>query len=390
MENYWGVALAQIVLDLLGCILLADTVKRIVPGKLAIPAALATLFLALLCPFTASYAVAPLTETVTLFTIALALWALVRFGECPSWMNALIFTIAVSGAALLRPDGALVAVTLVPAMVAGILRVRAREETHKPGVAHGIRMAAVCLVLAILPFAVWTGRNWAVFHVFQPLAPRYANEPGEDVHEGWIRWIRSWCLDFNCTSQVYWPVPGSALIIDALPANAFDSPVQRQETEALIREYNDGGMALTAPIDARFAQLANERERAHPLRSRILLPLGRLTDMWLRPRIENLPIDADWQVYENHDTETIFSWFYVFLNLAFLAAAAGGILLRTRYWPWMLLYFLLRSALLATVEAPEARYTLECFPMLFVLGGVFLAWLGNWGANRLDQRNGRR
>jgi hypothetical protein len=40
----------------------------------------------------------------------------------------------------------------------------------------------------------------------------------------------------------------------------------------------------------------------------------------------------------------------------------------------MLAYFLLRSALLTTVEAPEARYTLECFPMLFVLGGIALAW----------------
>jgi len=33
----------------------------------------------------------------------------------------------------------------------------------------------------------------------------------------------------------------------------------------------------------------------------------------------------------------------------------------------------LRSALLLTVEAPEARYTLECFPMLFVLGGAAIA-----------------
>jgi hypothetical protein len=38
----------------------------------------------------------------------------------------------------------------------------------------------------------------------------------------------------------------------------------------------------------------------------------------------------------------------------------------------MLAYFLLRSALLMTVEAPETRYTIECFPMLFALGGVAL------------------
>jgi hypothetical protein len=41
----------------------------------------------------------------------------------------------------------------------------------------------------------------------------------------------------------------------------------------------------------------------------------------------------------------------------------------------MLAYMLLRSALLATVQAPEARYTIECFPMLFALGGIAL-WAG--------------
>jgi hypothetical protein len=36
---------------------------------------------------------------------------------------------------------------------------------------------------------------------------------------------------------------------------------------------------------------------------------------------------------------------------------------------------LLRSAMLLTVAAPEARYTLECFPMLFAAGGVALSGL---------------
>jgi hypothetical protein len=36
----------------------------------------------------------------------------------------------------------------------------------------------------------------------------------------------------------------------------------------------------------------------------------------------------------------------------------------------MLLFILLRCALLATIEAPEPRYTLECFPMLIALAGV--------------------
>ena len=44
----------------------------------------------------------------------------------------------------------------------------------------------------------------------------------------------------------------------------------------------------------------------------------------------------------------------------------------------MLAYLVLRSALLATVEAPETRYTIECFPMLFALGGVALYRFTNW------------
>ena len=38
----------------------------------------------------------------------------------------------------------------------------------------------------------------------------------------------------------------------------------------------------------------------------------------------------------------------------------------------------LRSGLLMTIEAPEARYTIECFPMLFALGGVALYRFTCW------------
>jgi hypothetical protein len=56
----------------------------------------------------------------------------------------------------------------------------------------------------------------------------------------------------------------------------------------------------------------------------------------------------------------------------------AGVCLRPRYWPFMLAYFVMRSALLADIEAPEARYTIECFPMLFALGGIALYRLTNW------------
>jgi hypothetical protein len=367
MENYFSASVIQIVLELLGCLLLADSVRRLAPAVAKNAAALATLALAALCPFTASYAAAPLTETPTLFVIALALWAAIGFRERQNWTNALLFTFAITSAAFLRPDGALVGVALAPALF--VSRVCTREI---------LRKALVCLLLALAPFVAWSIRNWTVFHVFQPLAPRYATEPDEDIHAGWQHWIKSWCSDFSCTYDIYWSVPDEEIDLSKIPAQAFDSPQQYQQTAALIADYNSGGMVLTRSLDARFGQLAQQREQAHPLRFHLGLPLLRTANMWFRPRIENLPIDFDWQVYKNHKGQTIFSWAYVGLNVLFLLLGLGGLLLRPRFAGAMLAYFVLRSALLTTIEAPEARYTLECFPMLFVLGGLALAaiWKG--------------
>jgi hypothetical protein len=376
VENYNAVILVQIAMELAGCVLLARFAERVAGQHRGRAAAQATLWLAALCPFTASYAVAPLTETATLFAIALALWAMSTFDEgsrflaLPQWGSALAFTFAVSFAAMLRPDGALVGVALTPGLLLGL----------RPTIGNGavpvkrlLRMGAVCVLLAVLPFAMWTVRNWRVFHVFEPLAPRYATNPDEPVNPGWQRWVKTWCLDFVSTYQIYWNVPDGPFDVSKLPARAFDNAAQRAETEALAAAYNENGQDLSPTIDAGFARLAQERVKADPLRFYLWLPLGRMADMGLRPRVENLNIDLDWWVYAHHHDETIFSWSYAALNALYLLLGVVGLCLRPKYWKWMLLYMVLRGALLMTLEAPEARYTLECFPMLFVLGGVAIA-----------------
>jgi Dolichyl-phosphate-mannose-protein mannosyltransferase len=382
IENYFAVCCVQIVLELAGSLLLADFARRaartVRPGdkRFASRAGWATLWLAVLCPFTASYTAAPMAEAPTLFTLALAMWAMARFCGRPRWASALMFTFAVTWAALLRPDGALAGVAFVPAMV-----VAARHRGPKES-ARLARMAIVCVLVALAPFVAWTARNWRVFHVFQPLAPRMATDPGEDAQPGFERWVQTWCLDFNSTYDIYWNVPDDTLDVSKLPARAFDSDAQRAETVAVVEQYNAAGYNLTPAVDAGFARLAQERIAAYPVRYYVWLPLGRVADMWLRPRVENLPIDLDWWVYGHHRAETRFSWFYAALNAAYLLLAAVGLWLRPRFWKALLAYMVLRSALLLTVNAPEARYTLECFPMVFALGGVALAagmssrWLG--------------
>lgn len=253
-----------------------------------------------------------------------------------------------------------------------------------------VRMAVVCALLALAPFAVWTSRNWRVFHVIEPLAPRLATDPGESTNPGWERWVKSWCLDFISTYEIYWNVPGDKLDVSELPGRAFDTPAEYAETAALAENYNSQGMTLTPGIDAQFEQLAEQRIAAHPWRYYLWLPLGRVTDMWLRPRVENLNIDLDWWVYRHHHAETEFSWGYAGLNALYLLLAAVGLSMRPRFWGALLAYLLLRSLLLSTVQAPETRYTLECFPMLFVLGGVALArWMDSGYLSKLKAVLGR-
>jgi len=362
MENYDAVVYVQIALELAGCLLLAGFVRRIASSKAKGGAGMCTLWLAALCPFTAAYAVAPLTETTTLFAIALALWALARFHARPGWGSALWFTFAVCFAALLRPDGALVGLALAPALLVGLKRGAISRRKLA-------QMGLVCVLLALAPFGAWTWRNWRVFHVIEPLAPRYANDPGETWYPGWQRWVKTWCLDFVSTYDIYWNVPGGPFDLSKLPGRAFDSSGQYAETAALAKAYDDNGQDFTPGIDAGFARLAEERVAAHPLRFYLWLPLGRMADMWLRPRVENLPIDLDWWVYAHHNAETRFSWAYAGLNAVYLLLGLAGFCLRPKFWPWMLAYMVLRSGLLMTIEAPEARYTLECFPILFTVGG---------------------
>src|SRR6185437_278088 len=97
MEHYHAVMYAQTGIDLGTCLLIAAFTRRIWNAK----AGWWALWLAALCPFTANYAAVPLTETLELFSIALALYALARFLENPGWGWAALEAAAWSYAALL-------------------------------------------------------------------------------------------------------------------------------------------------------------------------------------------------------------------------------------------------------------------------------------------------
>src|SRR5665213_3564048 len=93
IDHYTIVLLLQTAIDLCTCLLVAGFAARMVSRR----AAVATLYLAALCPFTANYVSSPLTETPTLFCIALGLYALTYYVERPGytgWFWALAFSIS--------------------------------------------------------------------------------------------------------------------------------------------------------------------------------------------------------------------------------------------------------------------------------------------------------
>jgi hypothetical protein len=278
--------------------------------------------------------------------------------------------LALSGAILFRPDGVLLAAVVVP----GIW-----WYTRRRGKNVGVRAALACGLLAILPLVPWTIRNYRVFHVFQPLAPRYANDPGEDPLPGYVRWTKTWLAEYMSSPEVYWRGDDIAIDIHMLPSRAFDSAEEYRQTDKLISDYNVD-TTITPELDARFAALAQQRIGRNPFRYYVALPLARVADMALRPRTELLSdaLPGRWWEWSKHPVGSLIAFSYGLPNAALLVVAATGFIRRRVPFAAMLGgYIALRCVLLATMENADPRYTMEWFPILIVAAAVAVAGRGN-------------
>ena len=341
------------------------------------------LWLAALCPFTANYAAVPLTEVWAIFFTALSSLFLIvviaraaglsSLGTWPItgnnyWMAASLAGVVVGLGTLFRPEAPLLLVTAFLALVFFLLR---RGE---------FRLLVFTVVLmtfaAALPLVPWTIRNAVTLHEFQPLTPKDTNLPGELDPKGFMAWERTWLYRVRDCYLVPWKLNDAEIRLDDIPSTAFDTPEERDRVAAVLDTYNEE-LTLTPEEDAVFAQLARERTARHPLRTYLWIPLRRAVRIWFTPRIELLPVSGNVfplrYMREEDPVDQRITIKLFFLNILYVALGLWGAW-RLRKFPaaravvtFFLLYILLRTAFLTTLETPEPRYVLVCFPALIAL-----------------------
>jgi 4-amino-4-deoxy-L-arabinose transferase-like glycosyltransferase len=377
VNNFRAVLLLQLLFDLGTCFLVADLARRLYSER----AAKAAFLLAALCPFLANYSAAALTETLEIFFTALALnFAVQGLANLENASSSLLRTpvrssptwlacgLSIAACILLRPDGGILYGAFAIYFFLLFLRsLRSARTAHSDAPRSlPILVAGILLTLgAFAPLVPWTLRNFHTMHRFQPLAPRYANDSDERVVPGFNRWTKTWMADYTSVEEIYWKLPSEPIDTTLLPRRAFDSPEQQRQTEQLFAVYNQEH-DLSPELDARFAVLAATRVRSAPLRYYLWLPALRIADMWLRPRTELLPSDPRWWEFNDDTLWLSVSILFGLINLLYVAAALLG-LLRSRTFfgiGLFILFLTLRSLFLGTLENPESRYTLECYPIL--------------------------
>jgi len=387
---------AQAFVDLLTCVLiatLAATLSLMVnergPAGRVFSAAL---WLAALCPFTANYAAVPLTEAFAAFFTAAALLPLCLLAGRPrnngwlfikkNWrfLNNFAYLAALAAflvgiGTLFRPEAPMLLVA--GWIVLGIVLVSQHEA--KRWVLTVVGTALVCAI----PLVPWAVRNAVTLHEVQFLAPKNSNLPGELIPYGFMSWEKTWLYRFRDVYLVPWKLNDEVIRVEDMPARAFDTPEERDRVAGILEPYNND-LTLTPEEDRAFGELARQRTARHPLRTYLWLPLARAVTMWFTPRIELIPVSGtvfplrqSWQDDKIDQSVTVGLFL---LNIAYIALAIRGAL---RLWRrsgaarpavgLLVVFIVLRTAFLTTLETPEPRYVLVCFPAIVALAARVFA-----------------
>jgi 4-amino-4-deoxy-L-arabinose transferase-like glycosyltransferase len=384
-----AIMIVQAVVDLATCVLAALIAARLAPARKRKLVTIIALWLAALCPFTASYSAVVLTEVLATFftTLALLIFAFVLSDPdlqrpldsfdgksllCSvGWL--LFGGIIVGVGTLVRPEAPLLLVA-----VGLVLVVRWRRRGDWSKLVLAVSWMAVGLLIPLTP---WAARNARTMGRIEFLAPRFAETNGDFIPRGFYEWTRTWMTKFGEAYLVPWKLDKAPIRVDTLPDSAFDSAAERARVARLLSQYN-GDLDMSPVLDREFAQLARERTARRPLRTYFFIPVSRAGMMWFTPRIELLPYSGKlWppgEYWRGNPTDFGVTLGYGVLNCIYLALAIVGAW-RCRKHPALALFvtfIVIRTAFLTQLQTVEPRYVVVCFPMILAIGAVAFAIRG--------------
>jgi hypothetical protein len=390
-----AIMLSQAILDVCTCILTAALAAALAPAGSRRRVWIIALWLAATCPFVANYSAVVLTEVVVAFfaTAALGCFALGLRQEptrlCllsgSQWELPIVFALLgafLTGvASLVRPE--------MPLLLGVAVLAFGLRAWRPLGARKAILFATGMVGVFLLPLLPWAARNAISLHKLQFLAPRYATVPGEYAPVGYYAWTGTWLERFRDVYSTVWAIGEDRMDVNDLPASKFDSAEEKARVTDLIAEYNNSPELDVSPeMDRQFDDIARERTRRHPLRTYFRVPFERALTMWFTPRTELLPIDGKFwplrEQWEDSHADVLVTGGFAVLGYLYAALAIGGIWLACRARPesgvegassgvnlWgmalLLGYILVRTAFLTTVEAPEPRYVVSCYPGVLAL-----------------------
>jgi hypothetical protein len=379
-----AIMFAQAALDMLTCFVIALIAARLAPEQTRGRVAIAGLWLAALCPFTANYTAAILVESLAIFLTAVAILVLLQTelgaGDLhqerphPSFALSpwLLAGIVVGFGTLVRPE------TPVLLFATGLVQLaRWWRPAQWPRLFRATALMAMGLLLPLVP---WAARNWRTLHKVQFLAPRYGELPGELAPRGFDAWTHTWEWRFRDVFAVDWKLNDAEINLSDIPPSAFDSREQRARVAELLDAYNDT-LTLTTAEDRAFGEMARERTELHPLRTWLKIPVLRSLALWFAPRVELLPysgqifpISSQW---EDNRGDFCVTMALIVANVGYLALAAVGIWVAWKSSPlrwaalFLVVFVLVRTAFIAYfAETAEPRYVLECFPAMIALAAL--------------------
>ena len=379
-----AVMLAQAAIDLFTCILAALIASRIAPAAKKSLAATIALWLAALCPFTASYTAAIVTETLATFFTTLALLVLVWIFTEPAfdapggqWLDKqsgfrFAGLLALAGfitgiGTLVRPE-----TPLVLAAAAVVICIRWRRMADWPKLALAGAWMAAGLLAALTP---WAARNARTLGRIEFLAPRYAQAAGDFMPRGFYAWTRTWMIRNRDAYTVTWALGKNPIPIAAMPDAAFDSASEGARVADLLASYNSD-LKMTPSLDRKFQALARDRAAAHPIRTFALIPIERAFATWFASRVDVLRYSGKlWPIGEQrraNPAEFGAAAIFALLDLVYIGLAAVGAW-RYRSNPGcavLVSYLVIRTALLTQLPTVEPRYVVVCFPAIAALGAL--------------------